>query len=276
MKPALLYPTWSDTEVLDQFFALGRTMWPDLDELKSLRIERARVDDDVVRFLRSTALNEYGIVHYMHTYFKSYGADYKLAIWAAIWGGEEYTHFVVLRRILEAMGERIAPEEYAGVEKVDSYEWGYSDYYDRVRVGPAMTRRLQTLIYGVIQEYSAVIAYSAVGEASGDPDIDRLLKRVARDEMRHCQFFQRSLEVAAANCPAEERALIWAQFAAFFKDFSMPQEFIELFRERDMGTDLYIRFWTPEHRARMALYLTHYFRQFRAAAASAPAAPAGA
>lgn len=263
MKPAVLYPSWEDTEVLDQFFALGRTMWPDLDELRQLKIDRRAIDDEIVRFLRSTALNEYGIVHYMHTYFKSYGADYKLAIWAAIWGGEEYTHFVVLRRILEAMGEAIPADEYAGVERVESAEWGYTDYYNRLRVAPEMSRRLQTLIYGVIQEYAAVIAYSAVGEASGHPDVDRLLKRVARDEMRHCQFFQRTLEAAARHAPAAERALIWPQFAAFFKDFSMPQEFIEIFREKGMGTDLYIKFWTPEHRSRMALFLTHYFRQYR-------------
>jgi hypothetical protein len=82
--------------------------------------------------------------------------------------------------------------------------------------------------------------------------------------MRHCRFFQLCLGALAENTSPEERSLIWPQFNVLFKDFQMPQEHIEMFTEHAMGTDLYTRFWTPDHRARLVLFLTHYFKDFRA------------
>ena len=126
-----------------------------------------------------------------------------------------------------------------------------------------MDRRLQQLVYGVIQEYSAKIAYSSVADAAGDPNIAMLLRRMAKDETRHCRFFQLCLEALAENVSDEERLEIWPQFNALFKDHQMPQEHIAMFGEYNMGTDLYIKFWTPNHRSDLVLYLTNYFRQFR-------------
>ena len=127
-----------------------------------------------------------------------------------------------------------------------------------------MSRRTQQLIYGVIQEYSAVIAYSSVADVAGDPALTRILRRIAKDEMRHCRFFQLSLEALAQNIDDREFAEIWPQFSALFKDHQMPQDQIAMFQEFDMSTDLYVRFWTPAYRSNLILFLTHYFRKFRA------------
>jgi hypothetical protein len=259
-KPS--YPSWKDTEVLDDFFIKGRNMWPDLKELRDLRLDRSKVSDEVVTFIRSTALNEHGIVHYVRAYLRSYGDDYKLGIWAAMWGGEEYLHSIVLRTILKALGEKITQGEMEGLE-TGSYAGNYDDYLVRTAVSPLMDRRMEQLIYGVIQEYSAYIAYSSVAAASEDPILTKLLTRIARDEMRHCRFFQLSLESLVEYASDAERELIWPQFRTFFKNFQMPQEFIEMFTEYDMGTDLYTKFWTSEYRSKMVLYLTHYFEQYR-------------
>lgn len=258
-------PSWRDTEALDEFFVRGRNMWPDLKELRDLELDRQRVPDEVVRFIRSTALNEHGIVHYVKGYFRAYADDYKLGIWAAMWGGEEYLHSIVLRRILAGLGEAIEPSQFEGLEHGD-YARSYDDYLERKRLAPHMSARMQQLIYGVVQEFSAVIAYSSVADACEEPTVARLLRRIAKDEMRHCRFFQLCLEALAGNTSAEERALIWDQFNVLFKDFQMPQEHIEMFAENAMSTDLYTRFWTPAHRGRLVLFLTHYFKQFRCAA----------
>ena len=255
-------PSWHDTQTLDDFFIRGRNMWPDLGDIAKIKFDRTLVPDDVVRFMRSTALNEHGIVHYVKGYYRAYGDDYKLGIWASIWGGEEYLHSIVLRTILAGLGEDISEGEYAGLEQGE-YEKNSDGYLARKREGYRMDRRLQQLVYGVIQEYSAKIAYSSVAEAAGDPNIAALLRRMAKDETRHCRFFQLSLESLAANVSAEERAEIWPQFNALFKEHRMPQEHIAMFEDYDMGTDLYIKFWTSEFRSDLILYLTHYFRQFR-------------
>ena len=256
-------PSWSDTARLDDFFVAGRRMWPDLAEVRRMRFDREAVPHEVVRFIRSTALNEHGIVHYVKQYFRSYGDDYKLGVWAAMWGGEEYLHSIVLRSLLAGLGESISDAEYAGLEKGD-YGENYERYLDEKRAGSAIARRTQQLIYGVMQEYSAVIAYSSVAEVAGDPALARVLRRIAKDEMRHCRFFQLSLEALAANLDDEEFADIWPQFTALFKDHQMPQDQIAMFREFDMSTDLYVKFWTPEYRSNLILFLTNYFRKFRA------------
>ncbi len=259
-------PSFEDTATLDEFFIKGRNMWPDLRELRTLQLDRSRVDDRIVRFLRSTALNEHGIVHYVKGYFRAYGDDYKLAIWAAMWGGEEYLHSIVLRLILRGLGEEISGEEYRGLEQ-GAYAERYDAYLEGKRL-PGVSRRMQQLVYGVVQEFAAVIAYRSVADACDEPVVARLLRRIAKDEMRHCRFFQLCLEAYCEHCPPAERALVWDQFNILFKDFRMPQEHIEMFGEFDMGTDLYTSFWTPEHRSRIILFLTRYFRQYRQPAAA--------
>lgn len=258
----MLIPSWHDTKILDEFFIRGRNMWPDLGDIAKMKFDRALVPEDVVKFMRSTALNEHGIVHYVKGYFRAYGDDYKLGIWASIWGGEEYLHSIVLRTILDGLGEEISEGEYAGLELGD-YGDNSDTYLARKREGYRMDQRLQQLVYGVIQEYAAKIAYSSVADAAGDPNVSSLLRRMAKDETRHCRFFQLCLEALAENVGDEERAEIWPQFNALFKEHRMPQEHIAMFGEYNMGTDLYIKFWTPAYRSELVLYLTNYFRQFR-------------
>ena len=263
-------PSWRDTRVLDEFFIKGRNMWPDLKDVRHLPYRRELVPDEVVRFIRSTALNEHGIVHYVRGYLRAYGDDYKLGIWAAMWGGEEYLHSIVLRTMYDGLGERFTDAEIRGLETGD-YATSYDNYLEEKRKGYRMDARLQQLIYGVIQEYAAKIAYSSVADVAGDDNVAALLRRVAKDEMRHCRFFQLCLEALAENLTEEERAEIFPQFTALFKDHQMPQEHIPMFREFDMGTDLYIKFWTPEYRSNLILYLTEFFRRYRQPAhAAAP------
>ncbi len=268
----MLIPSWRDTKTLDEFFIKGRNMWPDLGELKDLEFHRELVPDDVMRFLRSTALNEHGIVHYVKGYFRSYGDDYKLGIWASMWGGEEYLHSIVLRTILEGLGETLSEEEHEGLE-TGAYQENYDAYLEEKRKGYRMDARLQQLIYGVIQEYAAKIAYSSVADVAGDPNVEMLLRRVAKDEMRHCRFFQLCLEALAENLDEEAYSEIFPQFMALFKDQQMPQEHIPMFGELDMGTDLYVKFWTPAYRSNLLLYLTDYFRKFRHPRVPASAGP---
>ncbi len=267
-------PSWRDTETLDDFFIRGRGMWPDLRDIPKLEFHRELVPDEVVRYLRSTALNEHGIVHYTKGYLRAYGDDYKLGIWSVMWGGEEYLHSIVLRMILAGLGEGISEEQYAGLEQ-GSYEQNSDSYLAGKREGTGLSRGMQQLVYGVIQEYAAYIAYSSVADVAGCPTVEGLLRRIAKDEVRHCRFNQLGLEAMVENAGAEERAQIWPQFRALFRDHQMPTEHIEMFAEQEMATDLYISFWTPEYRAKLALYLTKYFRKFRdRPAADRPAADA--
>ncbi len=261
MENRAFTPTFEDNTVVDDFFIKGRDMWPDLKELTSLKLDRTKVTDKMVDFFRSTALNEHGIVHYTQGYYRSYGQDYKLAAWAAIWGGEEYLHSIVLRCILKGLGESISDEQLSGLEQ-GRYEENSDAYLTRIRPD-GMSRNMQQLIYAVVQEFAAVIAYGSVADACEEPTVEKLLHRIAKDEMRHCRINQLFLEALVKNSKQEEVELIWDQFNIIFKDFKMPQEHIAMFNEQNLGTELYVSYWKPKDRSRMILFLTHYFSKFR-------------
>lgn len=259
----MLSPSWESNDTIEHFFIVGRSLWPDLKELrKNLKIDRSLVSDDVIRYMRSTCMNEYGIAHYVKSYHRSYGDDYRMAVWATLWGGEEYLHYLVLRLCLKALGEDITAEEFKGLETGD-YSTNNEKYLESIRVSPEISPRLQQMVYNVLQEYSAFVAYTSVSEAVGDPALADILQRMGKDEMRHCSFFQLTLQEYVRHADPQETALIWPQFKAIWHNFAMPQEHINLFEEQGYATDLYISFWTPAWRSKMAVDLTHFFKQFR-------------
>lgn len=268
MDPKPFSPSFSSPDILDKFYISGRKMWPDLSELKNLKFDRSQVPDEVVQFMRSTALNEYGVAHYVGSYLKSYNDDFKLRMWSAIWAAEEYVHYLVLRRMLEGLGEPLSDEDFAGLEKGDFID-SYSEYFEQILINPTIDRRMVQLIFGVIQEFSAVIAYTAAGEKCNIPEMQTLFRRIARDETRHFRFNQVALESLCQNCSEDERALVWPQFRAIWNDLQMPQEHIEYFAEMDFGTDLYTGLWSGELRSRLIIRMTQYFKKFRPAVATA-------
>lgn len=255
-------PSFANPDTLDRFYISGRKMWPDLGELKNLRFNRSLVPDEVVQFMRSTALNEYGVAHYVGSYLKNYQDDFKLRMWSAIWAAEEYVHYLVLRRMLEGLGEPLLQQDFEGLEKGD-FITSYGRYFDNILVDPNIDRRMVQLIFGVIQEFSAVIAYTAAAEKCNIPEMEALFKRIARDETRHFRFNQVALESLCEGFSDEVRALIWPQFRAIWGDLQMPQEHIPYFSENALGTQLYTGLWSGKLRSRMILRMTQYFKQFR-------------
>ncbi len=255
-------PSFASPDTLDKFYISGRKMWPDLGELQNLKFDRSRVPDEVVQFMRSTSLNEYGVAHYVGSYLRSYHDDFKLRMWSAIWAAEEYVHYLVLRRMLEGLGEPLTDADFEGLERGD-FVTSYSQYFDNILVSPGIDRRMVQLIFGVIQEFSAVIAYTAAAEKCNVPEMEVLFKRIAKDETRHFRFNQVALESLCETCGEENRALIWPQFRAIWGDLQMPQEHIPYFSENAIGTELYTGLWSGELRSRMILRMTQYFKKFR-------------
>jgi hypothetical protein len=70
--------------------------------------------------------------------FRAYGDDYKLGIWASMWGGEEYLHSIVLRTILAGLGETISEAENTGLE-TGAYQENYEATWRRSATGSRWT-----------------------------------------------------------------------------------------------------------------------------------------
>ena len=255
------YPSFTTPDPIDDFFVAGRNLWPDLADLKQLTYDREQVPDEVVRFLRSTCLNEHGVAHYLGSYFHNYHNDFKLRFWSAMWTAEEYTHYIVLRRIIQGLGDDLTPRDFAGLEDGDYVE-NFLAYLDDIRVDKSMDSRMLQLIYGVLQEYGAVIAYTAAAEQCNNEGMAKILRRIAKDEMRHCRFNQVALEAMMEHCSEDEKALVWPQFRAIWGDLQMPTEHIHYFSEIG-ATDLYTSLWDGEKRSKIILYLSHYFQKYR-------------
>ena len=255
------YPSFETPDVMDDFFVAGRNLWPDLASFKNLEFDREQVPPDVVQFLRSTALNEHGVAHYLGSYFQNYHNDFKLRFWSAMWTAEEYTHYIVLRRICQALDADLTEKDFSGLEMGDYYE-NMSAYLNRIKIDPSIDMRMLQLIYGVLQEYGAVIAYTSAAEQCGTPEIAAILKRVAKDEMRHCRFNQVALEAMLEHCSEDEKALVWPQFRAIWGDLEMPTEHIGYFAEIG-ATDLYTSLWDGEKKSKIVLYLSRYFSKYR-------------
>ncbi len=255
------YPSFRTTDVLDKYFIAGRNLWPDLESFKHLELDRDAVPDEIVKFLRSTCLNEHGVSHYLGPYFHNYQNDFKLRFWSAMWTAEEYTHYIILRRICQALGEDLTDRDFAGLEAGNYFE-NMQAYFMRIKVDPLIDLRMLQLIYGVLQEYGAVIAYTAAAEQCCIPEVATILKRIAKDEMRHCRFNQVALEAMMENCSEDEKALVWPQFREIWRDLQMPTEHIEYFSEIG-ATDSYTSLWDGEKRSKIILYLSHYFSKYR-------------
>lgn len=255
------FPSFKRPDTLDRYFTAGRCLWPDIDEFKKWELDRSQVPDEVMHFLRSTSLIEYGVSQYVRSYLHYYGEDFKLSMWSAIWAAEEYTHYLVLRRMLEALGEELTDEDFAGLERGDFYD-SYISYFDQARL-EGFDPRMAQLVFGVVQEHSAVIAYTAASKKCGIPELAAVLKRVARDEVRHSRFNQVTLESMVQFCPPEQREMIWPQFREVIGGLQMPQEHVAYFNEKQMGSELYHSLWDEKDWSRMVLYLTQYFSRFR-------------
>ncbi|WP_287129707.1 hypothetical protein [Candidatus Cyanaurora vandensis] len=55
----------------------------------------------------------------------------------------------------------------------------------------------------MLQEYGAYVAYTSVSEVVTDSHLADILRRMGRDELRHCSFFQLTLQELAEHLPPE-------------------------------------------------------------------------
>ena len=101
MSNNTLYPSFENSDIIDDYFIKGRSLWYDLNEIKNIELNRENIPDDVLKFLKSTALNEHGVSHYLGGYYHNFHNDYKLRFWSAMWAAEEYTHYIIFKVYVE-------------------------------------------------------------------------------------------------------------------------------------------------------------------------------
>jgi rubrerythrin len=161
-----------------------RVRWR-LNDVPWGRFEPAAVTPGLRGLVKEMAFSESATFSATQRFMQAFSDDVDFTQWLSVWFYEETRHPHLLSRWLQLAG--------------DSFD---DDLAIRGRVSaPFMKSRMGTLVTNVISEINAADAYLSLSEASGEPLLAELARRIASDEARHAASFfvyaGRQLERAA-------------------------------------------------------------------------------
>jgi hypothetical protein len=156
----------------------------------------AEINPDVAspelrELVREMAFSENATYSATQRFLQTFYDDIEFTQWIAVWFYEETRHPHVLIEWLRRVREPLP-----------------DDFILRGRVStPFMKSRMGTLVTNVISEVSASHAYGALADASPEPVLAILARRIAGDEARHAASFFRFARkrLEASDRPDRER-----------------------------------------------------------------------
>lgn len=158
----------------------------DLDGFKSQPLA-----PDILRAVRYMCNIEYHTVCYFRDMLVTPShKDAEVTAFMTMWNMEEFWHGAALAKVLESHGEVV---DYAYLQNVRK-RIGWKDKLDPIKhtllsnfVGKDFIAL--HMIWGAINEWSAVTAYNRLAKIAGHPVLDKLLRRIAKQETRHVAFY---------------------------------------------------------------------------------------
>jgi len=191
------YVPWSEGQDFDG--PLNGTAWsPDQSRLPDI----ARIS------LVLNLMTEDNLPSYHRAIAVQFGQDGAWGTWVHRWTAEEGRHGIAIRDYL--LTTRAVDPIALERERMTHMSNGYSqpDAYDA----------LHSIAYVSFQELATRIAHRNTGKASGDPDCERLLARVAQDENLHMLFYRNLLSAAFELDPDQAMRAV----ANVVQQFQMP------------------------------------------------------
>lgn len=134
------------------------------------------------------------------------------ALATAGWGYEESKHSLALRQYLLLARHRSEEQLYDFEETLLAQRWT-----------PSFTTVRQMAIYSAIQEQTTFVNYhkhEALARARRDPLLAEIYRIIGRDEVAHCRFQVRVVQLMLE----EDRAGTLEDLAQVFRSFQMPAE----------------------------------------------------
>jgi acyl-[acyl-carrier-protein] desaturase len=150
--------------------------------------------------------------------------DLGQALYAASWGAEEARHSVALREYLLRTGQRTLDEAQGFEAALTTNRWTLPFKEPR-----------RMVIYGALQELTTFVNYSKHAKhaaAKGHELLAGIYRLIARDEIAHCRFQERVIELMLA----EDESGTLADLGYVFHHFEMPMEhvFIDAAHRREV------------------------------------------
>ncbi|GHH67332.1 acyl-ACP desaturase [Streptosporangium violaceochromogenes] len=202
------YVPWSEGRDYDGF--LGGDAWVETD---SKLPEEARIS------LIVNLLTEDNLPSYHYEIATAFGRDAAWGTWVHRWTAEEARHGTALRDYLTVTRavDPVALER----ARMSHMEEGFTNSYEGV---------LHSLAYVSFQELATRISHRNTGRASGEPNCERLLARIAADENLHMLFYRNLLDAAFRLTPNQTMRAV----TDVVTTFQMPGTGIEGFSRKAM------------------------------------------
>lgn len=161
-------------------------------------------------------LTEDNLPGYHRIIANNFGRDGALGAWTEQWTTEEDSHAYAMRSYLD-LTRQIDPATLER-ERFAHMLHGYS-----VEKDP-----LHTLAYVTFQELATRVSHRQTGLKSGEPILDKMLERIAKDENLHMLFYRNLVAAALAIAPNQTMQAITDEVMGF----EMPGASIANFKTR--------------------------------------------
>ena len=136
-------------------------------------------------------------------------ADPEITTFLAMWSFEEHWHGAAIAKVLDAHGERHGRDRIADTRK--------GLRHDRLRTLSTMAVSAATdhtttiaLTWGAVNEWTTQAGYVRLASLAGHPVLDELLRRIAKQEGRHIDFYASQAERRLGASAGARRATRFA------------------------------------------------------------------
>jgi hypothetical protein len=158
-----------------------------LDDIAWRRFDRAKIDPDIVRIVKASALVEYNGGAYAHHLCRVFGDDPGFQVCATRWGEEEIQHGRALGRWAE-----LADPGFDFAAAFVRFKEDFRIDFDRA--SSRRGSRAGEMVARCIVESATSSYYQALRDMAEEPVLKQICHNIAADEVRHYKLFYRTLE----------------------------------------------------------------------------------
>ena len=171
-----------------------------LDDIPWRHFDRTRLDPEIVRLVKAASLVEYNGAAYARHLCRVFADDPSFQASAEGWGEEEVQHGAALAR-----WATLADPDFDFDAAFARFQSGYRIDFDKMfaRRGSQAGEMLARCIV----ETGTSSYYTALKEATAEPVLREICRRIAADELRHYRLFYKNLGM----CLAREKLGRWAR-----------------------------------------------------------------
>ena len=171
-----------------------------LDDIPWQCFDAARVDPEIVRLVKAASLVEANGAAYAEHLCRVFADDPDFQESAGRWGAEEVQHGTALAR-----WAALADPSFDFDAALARFRAGYR--IDGDRMFARRGSQAGEMLARCIVETGTSSYYTALKEASAEPVLQEICRRIAADELRHYRLFYKNL----GACLARERLGRWAR-----------------------------------------------------------------